>query len=104
MTSLVRRVKLRYEAAMKVCDKTAWDGYIRAELEAIKELPTFGLIFNMYDFYIHFKFVDFCANLYSNCVEFKNKYACIYLVKKIDGKKLNYAMIIEILLFKILFY
>ncbi|GBM08267.1 hypothetical protein AVEN_82947-1 [Araneus ventricosus] len=41
-TQFVERcVKLISEAAMKVCGETARDGYIRAKLQARKELPTF---------------------------------------------------------------
>ncbi|GBM39880.1 hypothetical protein AVEN_250205-1 [Araneus ventricosus] len=36
-----RCVKLISEAAMKVCGETARDGYIRAKLQARKELPSF---------------------------------------------------------------
>ncbi|GBM87991.1 hypothetical protein AVEN_139909-1 [Araneus ventricosus] len=39
--SVERCVKLISEAAMKVCDETARDGYIRAKFQRIKELPTF---------------------------------------------------------------
>ncbi|GBN98965.1 hypothetical protein AVEN_204183-1 [Araneus ventricosus] len=38
--SVERYVKLISEAAMKVCRETARDGYIRAKLQARKELPT----------------------------------------------------------------
>ncbi|GBN70667.1 hypothetical protein AVEN_178905-1 [Araneus ventricosus] len=40
--SVERCVKLISEAAMKVCGETARDGYIRAKLQARKELPKFG--------------------------------------------------------------
>ncbi|GBM33672.1 hypothetical protein AVEN_203707-1 [Araneus ventricosus] len=39
--SVERCVKLIFEAGMKVCGETARDGYIRAKLQARKELPTF---------------------------------------------------------------
>ncbi|GBL91019.1 hypothetical protein AVEN_226520-1 [Araneus ventricosus] len=38
--SVERCVKLISEAAMKVCGETTRDGYIRAKLQARKELPT----------------------------------------------------------------
>ncbi|GBN79846.1 hypothetical protein AVEN_76905-1 [Araneus ventricosus] len=40
--SVERCVKLISEAAMNVCGETARDGYIRAKLQARKELPTFN--------------------------------------------------------------
>ncbi|GBO14745.1 hypothetical protein AVEN_81150-1 [Araneus ventricosus] len=76
--SVERCVELISEAALKVFGETARNGYICAKLQARKELPTLNNKGQYYSntkysirmkyCYKHFKFVDFCSDLYSVCM------------------------------------